>query len=77
MARNRKLSAGDLARVIAELKAQLPDGYDPYTDYWAAPYDCDCCLSALAEGVDPTDLGLPEAIRPRRPAASFWDRRAS
>lgn len=47
MTLNRRLSTGDLARLRAELKAQLPPGYSPYDDFWAAPFDCDCCAEVL------------------------------
>lgn len=60
MAHHGRLSAGDLARLVAEITAQLPEGYDPYTDFWSVPYDCDCCTGALAEGVNPMEV-MPEA----------------
>ncbi|GAA3956570.1 hypothetical protein [Gordonia caeni] len=58
MTLNRRISTGDLARVLAEIRAQLPPEYDPYHDYWAAPYDCDCCAAAL------DDVACPETFLP-------------
>lgn len=62
MTLNRRISSGDLARVLAELRAQLPAEYDPYYDYWAAPYDCDCCAAAFDDEACPETF-LPEDQR--------------
>jgi len=59
MSLHRRLTTGDLRRMIAELRAQLPDGYDPWLDHWAAPYDCDCCADVLDE--DQPETGWPRA----------------
>jgi len=60
MTQHRKLTAGDLQRLIAEIRAQLPDGYDPYLDHWCTPFDCDCCAAALDDDAEPAVFFLPE-----------------
>lgn len=65
MALNHHFSRGDIQRVLAEIRAQLPPGYDPVDDHWAAPFDCDACTEALNHLFDPeTPL-----VRGRRPSA--------
>ncbi|GAA4754596.1 hypothetical protein [Gordonia alkaliphila] len=56
MTLNRKLSPGDVYRLLAELRAQLPPDYDPYDDYWAAPYDCDPAICALDDEDRPEEI---------------------
>lgn len=56
MTRNNRLSRGDLRRLVSELKAQLPENCDPFDDYWAAPYDCDCCATMLDREITPETL---------------------
>lgn len=73
---NRRLTIGDRARVIAELRAQLPPGYDPYDDHWSAPYDCDCCGQSLDECLDAESF-LPPAKRYAGHPAERRYRRAS
>lgn len=59
---NHRLSSGDLKRLLSELRAQLPPGYNPFDDYWAAPYDCDCSAAILDHENTPESL-LPACER--------------
>ncbi|MFZ2510506.1 MAG: hypothetical protein WAW85_05380 [Gordonia sp. (in: high G+C Gram-positive bacteria)] len=56
MTYNNRLTRGDLRRLLSELRAQLPPGYEPFDDYWAAPYDGDCFADLLDHELTPEAL---------------------
>lgn len=77
MTLNRRLTTGDYARMLSEIRAQLPPGYSPFDDYWTAPYDCDCNADVLDHAMCPESLmvaGERYGGHPRQPRESRFRR---